>query len=157
MVSAVLGFAGIHAVATLMLLVASQPCEVFPGGPQLWGYDVVTELPHDARAFTQGLQHDVVCDAQNSCSEVFWESTGTVDSCKLLQTMPLLTSYSAAAPVQMRCTLCYTDFSLQQQHTQSQTGAMAVVTATRNLLVLLVLLGQSPCPWYVNQTFMSNL
>jgi glutamine cyclotransferase len=76
---AILGLAGVYAVATL-LLVASQPCEINPGGPQLWGYDVVMDLPHDARAFTQGLQHDVVCDAQNSCSEVFWESTGAVGS-----------------------------------------------------------------------------
>jgi glutamine cyclotransferase len=65
--SAILGLAIVYAVQTL-LLVASQPCQVGPGGPQLWGYDVVTELPHDARAYTQGLQHDVICDAQNSCS-----------------------------------------------------------------------------------------
>jgi hypothetical protein len=65
-----------------LLLVASQTCEVGPGGPQLWGYEVVAEFPHDPRAFTQGLQHDTVCNAQNSCSEVFWESTGM---CLLLQ------------------------------------------------------------------------
>jgi glutamine cyclotransferase len=59
-----------------LLLVASQTCEVGPEGPQLWGYEVVAEFPHDPRAFTQGLQHDSVCNAQNSCSEVFWESTG---------------------------------------------------------------------------------
>lgn len=64
-----------------LLLVASQTsqtCEVGPGGPQLWGYEVVAEFPHDPRAFTQGLQHDTVCNAAGSCSEVFWESTGRV-------------------------------------------------------------------------------
>jgi hypothetical protein len=58
-------------------LVSSQTCQVGPEGPQLWGYDVVAEFPHDSRAFTQGLQYDTVCNAAGTCSEVFWESTGT--------------------------------------------------------------------------------
>jgi glutamine cyclotransferase len=38
----------------------------------------MAELPHDAGAFTQGLQYDVVCDDAEgaACREVFWESTG---------------------------------------------------------------------------------
>lgn len=60
-----------------LVLVASQTCQVGPEGPQLWGYDVVAEFPHDSRAFTQGLQYDTVCNAAGTCSEVFWESTGT--------------------------------------------------------------------------------
>jgi hypothetical protein len=98
--SAILGLAIVYAVQTL-LLVASQPCQVGPGGPQLWGYDVVTELPHDARAYTQGLQHDVICDAQNSCSEVFWESTGAAGSWMLLQAPPLLKVSNAPTALQM--------------------------------------------------------
>lgn len=60
-----------------LVLVASQTCEVGPGGPQLYTYEVVAEFPHDPRAFTQGLQHDTVCNSKGTCNEVFWESTGT--------------------------------------------------------------------------------
>lgn len=59
-----------------LLLVSSQTCDPGPGGPQLFGYEVVAEFPHDSWAFTQGLQHDTVCTKQGSCSDVFWESTG---------------------------------------------------------------------------------
>lgn len=58
-----------------LILVAGQTCEVGPGGPELFGYEVVAEFPHDSRAFTQGLQHDTVC-SNSDCTEVFWESTG---------------------------------------------------------------------------------
>lgn len=68
-------------LSSLLLLVASQPCEVGQGGPQLWGYEVVAEFPHDSAAYTQGLQHDSICNPQGSCSEVFWESTGGLCSC----------------------------------------------------------------------------
>lgn len=59
-----------------LLVVASQTCEVPAGGPLLFGYEVVAEYPHDARAFTQGLQHDSLCSSADSCTDVFWESTG---------------------------------------------------------------------------------
>jgi glutamine cyclotransferase len=39
--------------------------------PKLYSYEVVRELPHDPRAFTQGLQFD-----RHGGREVFWESTG---------------------------------------------------------------------------------
>lgn len=65
------------AVLFMAVLVGSQPtCDVGPGGPQLWGFDVVARYPHDSKAFTQGLLHGITCDAQGACSEVFWESTG---------------------------------------------------------------------------------
>jgi glutamine cyclotransferase len=59
-----------------LVLAASQTCEVGPGGPQLYGYKVVAEFPHDPRAFTQGLQYDAVCNSKGVCTDVFWESTG---------------------------------------------------------------------------------
>lgn len=59
-----------------LILVAGQTCEVGPAGPELFGYEVVAEFPHDSRAFTQGLQHDTVCSNPDACTEVFWESTG---------------------------------------------------------------------------------
>jgi hypothetical protein len=48
------------------------------GLPTLFKVQVMAELPHDAGAFTQGLQYDVVCDDEEgaACREVFWESTG---------------------------------------------------------------------------------
>ncbi|KAG1676377.1 hypothetical protein FOA52_001172 [Chlamydomonas sp. UWO 241] len=39
-------------------------------------FRVVAEYPHDQDAFTQGLEHDLVCDEQKTCTDVFWESTG---------------------------------------------------------------------------------
>lgn len=38
---------------------------------KMYTYEIVRKLPHDARAFTQGLEYEV-----NQGLEVFWESTG---------------------------------------------------------------------------------
>ena len=35
----------------------------------------MAEYPHDAAAFTQGLEYDERCDG-GTCKQVFWESTG---------------------------------------------------------------------------------
>ncbi|KAF8068414.1 hypothetical protein HT031_002103 [Scenedesmus sp. PABB004] len=62
--------------------VACQNCpsSAQSDGLELYGYEVVAEYPHDARAFTQGLQYDTLCSgppgAQSDCRAVFWESTG---------------------------------------------------------------------------------
>lgn len=63
-------------VIPFLTIVSSQKCTVGENGPQLYGYEVVAEFPHDSRAFTQGLQFDTVCSDQGSCKDVFWESTG---------------------------------------------------------------------------------
>eukprot|EP00879_Flechtneria_rotunda_P020820 GHRR01021918.1.p1 GENE.GHRR01021918.1~~GHRR01021918.1.p1 ORF type:complete len:259 (+),score=42.76 GHRR01021918.1:662-1438(+) len=60
-----------------LLVVACQQCPAQSAGPELYGYKVVAEYPHDPNAFTQGLQFDTVCTtAGGDCREVFWESTG---------------------------------------------------------------------------------
>ncbi|KAL4429999.1 hypothetical protein ABPG77_004369 [Micractinium sp. CCAP 211/92] len=48
------------------------------GRPRVYRFRVLRELPHDHRAFTQGLQFDRICDdgKQSGCREVFWEATG---------------------------------------------------------------------------------
>ncbi|KAL4444056.1 hypothetical protein ABPG75_011793 [Micractinium tetrahymenae] len=48
------------------------------GQPRVYRFRVLRELPHDHRAFTQGLQFDRICDGESrsNCREVFWESTG---------------------------------------------------------------------------------
>lgn len=48
------------------------------GRPRVYRFRVLRELPHDHRAFTQGLQFDRICDGegQAACREVFWETTG---------------------------------------------------------------------------------
>jgi glutamine cyclotransferase len=68
------------ALVPLLLAANAQQCSVGANGPQLYGYSIVAEFPHDARAFTQGLQHDTVCEA-NACRDVFWESTGGYARC----------------------------------------------------------------------------
>ena len=50
---------------------AAPPSQAPPQQPKLFTYEVVRELPHDPRAFTQGLQFD-----RHNGKEVFWESTG---------------------------------------------------------------------------------
>lgn len=69
----------------LFLLIAQgrairpQPCRQWPSErrPQLYGYEVAAEFPHDPKAFTQGLVFDRRCyDNKTDCREVFWESTG---------------------------------------------------------------------------------
>jgi glutaminyl-peptide cyclotransferase len=42
-----------------------------PDPPKLHAFQVVRELPHDATAFTQGLQFDM-----HDRRPTFWESTG---------------------------------------------------------------------------------
>ncbi len=54
------------------------PAGVFPW---LYGYEVVRELPHQADAFTQGLEFDKRCAKTPAgdgfeCTDIFWESTG---------------------------------------------------------------------------------
>ena len=51
--------------------------------PQLFGFRILREYPHDPRAFTQGLEFDRHCDKKGggeqqrrACREVLWESTG---------------------------------------------------------------------------------
>lgn len=49
-----------------------------PGQPQLYGFKVVAEFPHDPSSFTQGLVFSARCydDASGDCVEVLYESTG---------------------------------------------------------------------------------
>ena len=51
------------------------------GFPRLYSYEVVRELPHQADAFTQGLEYDKQCAKTAKgdgfeCTDIFWESTG---------------------------------------------------------------------------------
>ena len=51
--------------------------------PWLYGYEVVRELPHQADAFTQGLEYDKRCAKTSAgdgfeCTDIFWESTGAL-------------------------------------------------------------------------------
>ena len=51
--------------------------------PRLYGYEIVRELPHQADAFTQGLEYDRRCAKTAKgdgfrCTDIFWESTGEV-------------------------------------------------------------------------------
>lgn len=57
------------AVAVTYAVLLATPAAA--AGPRLYTFEVVRELPHDPRAFTQGLQFDV-----HEGREVFWESTG---------------------------------------------------------------------------------
>ena len=51
---------------------AAPPPESTPKQvPKIFTYEIVRELPHDPRAFTQGLQFD-----RHEGRETFWESTG---------------------------------------------------------------------------------
>ena len=51
-------------------------------GPRIYAYEVVQEYPHDPRAFTQGLEHELKCVMSPTghpipeCSDILWESTG---------------------------------------------------------------------------------
>ncbi|KAI8463079.1 MAG: glutamine cyclotransferase precursor-like protein [Monoraphidium minutum] len=70
-------------VGTLPWAQAASQAEIGCGSwkpgmqPQLYGYQVVAEYPHDPKAFTQGLVFDRKCyDNKTDCKEVFWESTG---------------------------------------------------------------------------------
>ena len=53
--------------AVLLLRTGAQT----PSVPQLYGYTMIKEYPHDPDAFTQGLDFD-----RNATLEFFWESTG---------------------------------------------------------------------------------
>eukprot|EP00775_Hariotina_reticulata_P004553 gene4553-4805_t len=63
-----------------LLAVSCQQCPAQSTGsqPELYGYEVVAEYPHDPKAFTQGLQFDTICPTGTNaaCREVLWESTG---------------------------------------------------------------------------------
>lgn len=51
--------------------------KVDTGQPTLLVAEIKAAYPHDARAFTQGLEYDERnCDGQGKCTEIFWESTG---------------------------------------------------------------------------------
>lgn len=52
-------------------------------GVKMYTYEVVRKLPHDARAFTQGLEYEV-----NGDVEVFWESTGLYKKSQLREVSP---------------------------------------------------------------------
>ena len=59
----------------------SSPDAVDSAFPWLYGYDIVRELPHQADAFTQGLEYDKRCTKTVKgdgfeCVDIFWESTG---------------------------------------------------------------------------------
>jgi len=63
----------------------SLPDGADPAGafPRLYGYEVVRELPHQADAFTQGLEFDKRCAKTAAgdgfeCTDIFWESTGAL-------------------------------------------------------------------------------
>ena len=63
----------------------SLPDAAGPAGafPRLYGYEVVRELPHQADAFTQGLEFDKRCAKTAAgdgfeCTDIFWESTGAL-------------------------------------------------------------------------------
>jgi hypothetical protein len=45
--------------------------QVSPAAVRMYTYEVVRALPHDAKAFTQGLEYE-----KYKGREVFWESTG---------------------------------------------------------------------------------
>lgn len=45
------------------------------GQPTLLTYNVIRELKHDSKAFTQGFEFDKKCEG-DSCQDIFWESTG---------------------------------------------------------------------------------
>lgn len=48
--------------------------------PKIYAYETVHEYPHDASAFTQGLEYDKNCtmgsNGAQTCVDRLWESTG---------------------------------------------------------------------------------
>lgn len=48
--------------------------------PKIFAYETIAEYPHDAGAFTQGLEYEKACmptaGGEQNCTDAFWESTG---------------------------------------------------------------------------------
>jgi glutamine cyclotransferase len=54
----------------------SRPKKANQGQPTLYSYAIKAEFPHDATAFTQGLEYYENCEQGGPCKQVFFESTG---------------------------------------------------------------------------------
>lgn len=55
---------------------AARPKKANQGQPTLYTYAIKAEFPHDAGAFTQGLEYHENCEQNGPCKQVFFESTG---------------------------------------------------------------------------------
>ncbi|GAX83974.1 hypothetical protein CEUSTIGMA_g11398.t1 [Chlamydomonas eustigma] len=70
----------------VFLLAHILHCSRHPS-PKVLSYHVVAEYPHDHSAFTQGLEHDRLCNnTTQECLDVFWESTGLYGQSSVRQT-----------------------------------------------------------------------
>ena len=80
---------------------AAPPSQATAQQPKLFTYEVVRELPHDPRAFTQGLQFD-----RHNGKEVFWESTGMYGTSQVreVRCQPKLSFAAAHKAVALRQT-----------------------------------------------------
>ena len=54
----------------------ARPKKANQGQPTLYTYAIMAEFPHDAGAFTQGLEYHENCEQGTPCKQVFFESTG---------------------------------------------------------------------------------
>jgi len=55
---------------------SARPKKINQGQPTLYTYAITAEFPHDASAFTQGLEYYENCEQGSPCKQVFIESTG---------------------------------------------------------------------------------
>ncbi len=67
----------VQILVLLAFLVAPALLSAGTGHPKLYGYKIVRELPHDPKAFTQGLEFAGPCKSDPHCAGRLWESTGT--------------------------------------------------------------------------------